>query len=419
MDGKIKVVWVCEFSNPQIRKRLIFKNDRFDLFVRKLFHKQSMINTDYGVWNTNGIEEFKGYSDIELYVISPHYHIRGETQCFNIEGVHYCFFNDEKNTLFFQINNRFKKKRPNYQHNRLIIKRLIYNIHPDIIHVIGAENHHYSLSALDVPANIPLIVELQTLVSDPDFIKKYPKYNKYNIECEKKVLRRADYIGTTIKEYREIIAGIINPQAVFLDLKLAVGFNITPISVPKEFDFIYYSVNINKAFDLALEAFAIAHKKQPDINLCVVGYYSLDYKKQIDKRIAELGLEPFIHFQGHQPTHNDVLNWVAKSRFALLPLKFDIVSTTIRESMSLGIPVITTITSGTPTLNKNRESVLLSEVNDHEAMADNMIKLLYDKQFGSMLSANSLETVKELYDNTYSMREWVKAYQTILNYGTE
>ena len=417
---KIKVVWICEFSNPLVRAHLKYKKDYLDYIVRRIFKRQSMRDTDYDIWNSNGIEEIKEYPDIDLYVISPHYHIKGEEQRFILDGTHYIFFKDEKNSLLFHFIKKIRKNiRPNFRHNRLIIKKYISEIKPDIIHLIGAENPHYSLSGLDTPPHIPLIVQLQTLVSDPSFIRKYPNYNKFNIECEKKVLLRADFIGTTIKEYRERIVDMINPDAKFLNLKLAVGFNTRSINVPKEFDFIYFSLNINKAFDLALEAFAIAYQKYPVISLCVVGYYSPEYKKDIDKRIEELGVAKAVHFQGHQPTHEDVLNWVAKSRYALLPIKFDIVSTTIREAMGLGVPVITTITSGTPSLNERRESVLLSAINDHEAMAENMIKLLSDTKLVESLSENALKTVKEQYDNSDTMREWVKTYRNLVHYESK
>ena len=411
MNRKIKVVWICEFSNSIVRSHLSFRNDYLDSFVRKLFHKQSMKNTDYGIWNTNGIEEIKKYSEIELFVVSPHYHIKGNEQRFDQEGIHYLFFNDEKNSLVFHFTSMVQKnKRKEFKHNRKIIKKYIEEIKPDIVHVIGAENPHYSLSALDVSSNLPVIVQLQTLVCDPEFIKKYPKYSKFNIDCEKKVLLRANYIGTTIKKYRSIINEMINPNANFLGLKLAVGSNVRPINVHKEYDFIYFSVNINKAFDLAIEAFALAHQEHPEITLCVVGYYSPEFKDGVDKRIKELGVEKSVFFQGHQPTHDDVLTWVAKCRFALLPLKFDNVSTTIREAMSLGVPVITTITSGTPSLNEKRQSVLLSKINDHAALADNMKKLLLDDELAKTISENAIETVKEQYDNSKFMKEWVITY---------
>ena len=80
-DSKIKVVWICHFSNPQIRKRLKFKNS----FIRKkeLF--------DFAIWNTNGIKEFEKFDDIELHVISPHAYI-SNIQEFNINGIYYYFF---------------------------------------------------------------------------------------------------------------------------------------------------------------------------------------------------------------------------------------------------------------------------------------------------------------------------------------
>ena len=60
--------------------------------------------------------------------------------------------------------------------------------------------------------------------------------------------------------------------------------------------------------------------------------------------------------------------------------------------MAYGLPVITTITPGTPKLNDNRESVLLSPIGNHQAMADNMIKLLENKD---LVENEQIEKTKE------------------------
>ena len=114
------------------------------------------------------------------------------------------------------------------------------------------------------------------------------------------------------------------------------------------------------------------------------------------------------------PTHDDVINEVRKARFALLPLKVDLVSGTIREAMANGIPVVTTITPGTPKLNERRRSVLLSEKGDFEGMAQNMIDLIEMEGLEDTLRLNAYETIKEKYDNASIVKEWHDAYFQIL-----
>ena len=103
-----------------------------------------------------------------------------------------------------------------------------------------------------------------------------------------------------------------------------------------------------------------------------------------------------------------------KARFAVLPLKIDYISGTIREAMANGIPVVTTITPGTPMLNEIRESVILSEKGDYSAMAKNMFLLMEDESFVNKISQNAAITVKEILNNTTEMRHWVDIYRAII-----
>ena len=66
----------------------------------------------------------------------------------------------------------------------------------------------------------------------------------------------------------------------------------------KKYDFVYFSLNINKAADLAIEAFAVAKKSHPEINLLVVGDYDEDFKQHLDDRIKELAITESIVFTG-------------------------------------------------------------------------------------------------------------------------
>ena len=406
-DSKIKVVWICHFSNPQIRKRLKFKNS----FIRKkeLF--------DFAIWNTNGIKEFEKFDDIELHVISPHAYI-SNIQEFNINGIYYYFFRSEHDSLFEIIRSHIcKKTKTDYKKNTKIICSLINKINPDIIHLIGAENPYYGESVLSIPNNKPLVVSLQTLMNDAMFAlntnDSSESYN-YRAKIESDIIKRSSYIGSKADHYRRTIHESINPNAKFMDMSLAVGEDVGLIDYKKEYDFVYFAANISKAVDYAIEAYAISKEKHPNITLHIVGGYSEEFKKNLDQRIKELNISSGIDFTGKLATHDDVINEIRKARFALLPLKIDIVSGTIRESMANGLPVITTITPGTPTLNEKRESILLSEKGDFKSMADNMCLLIENESLVKQLQNNAAITITEKYGNITLMKEWRERYYEIM-----
>ena len=146
------------------------------------------------------------------------------------------------------------------------------------------------------------------------------------------------------------------------------------------------------------------------------GAYTEEYKLNLDKRIKELGIEGNVVYSGSKSSHDEVIKQIKKSRFALLPIKVDVISSTIREAMACGLPVVTTITPGTPLLNTDRESVLLSEIGDYQSMAANMIKLVENEGLANSLRENAILTIKEVYSNSCFMEKWRKAYYAVLDH---
>ena len=417
MNTRLKVVWICEFSDARVRSKIRKSKFYYRDIIKRIFGKSISIH-DYGVWNTNAIHEFEHINDIDLTVILEARGISKKVQKFSLNGINYVCFRSEEDHLLPYIKERLtNNKKHSYKKNRLLISSLIKEITPDVVHVIGAENPKYSTSILDVPANIPCVIELQTLMSAPDFLDNYP-INKdlyyYRVRWERMVIQRADYIGSSAQYFKDIIRKEIKSDSVFLNMSLAVGQDIDETEVKKEYDFVYFAANINKACDLAIESFGIVCHKHPELTLNISGGYDISYKRMMEKRLQELGICDNVFITGSQPTHKDVLKQIKKSRFAVLPLKVDLVSGTIREAMACGLPVVTTITPATPNLNKVRESVLLSEKGDFQAMANNMIRLVEDEPFANKLKSNALETVREKYSNERFMQLWRKAYYEIV-----
>ena len=412
-EKKIKVAWVCHFSNEYIRKQLHFKKD-----IVGLIKKRQMI--DFAQWNINAINEFKKFNDVELHVISPHIQMSSNVQEFTKDGIHYHFFRSEDDNFLFRLKRKFLKGKyltPDYKRNSEVILSFINSIKPDLIHVIGAENAHYSISALSMPNDIPLIVALQTLMIAPDFLKNYPiskNVYEYRSGIERKVLERADYISIRGKRFIDILNEEIKPTPKILEMPLAVGEELAIADYEKHYDFIYYAVDISKAADYALEAFAIAKKKHKDITLHVVGGYSDAYMNMLKARMQELGIDDGIDFTGRLATRDDVINEVRKARFALLPLKVDLIAGTIRECMANGLPVVTTITPATPRLNDKRESILLSEKADFQAMADNMCRLLEEDGLADTLRQNAAIEIHERYSNETAMKQWKENYYNVI-----
>jgi len=417
----MKVLWICNFSNPQVRASLHFSNHRIENILRCLINKQKKRHFDHAAWITNGIKEFEKFKEVELHVISPHYGMKYNTEEFKLDGIYYHFFRPDDNSFFKRaVKKIFKQNYRKYKGNRKIVKKLTNEINPDIIHLFGAENPHYSITTLDIePSKIPFLVSLQTLMSNPEFITKYPisvAQYQYRVGIEHKILKMTNYIGSIVPKSRQLVWEKINPNAILINTSLAVAENVVSYEVKKLFDFVYFANSIDKAVDVAIETFAIVCKKYPSLTLNIIGGSKPSFSKQLEVRINKLGIEKNIIFSGKLPTHVDVLKQVQKSKYALLPLKIDHISGTVREAMFSGIPVVTTRTHGTPSLNKKRQSVLISEQEDYQAMAQNMIKLIESPKLVEKLKENGLITVNERWNNNKIMKDQVKAYQAIYDH---
>lgn len=419
MEKQIRVVWVCHFSDERVRKHLKFNKYYFHKVIRWIIRKNTEVYSDFAPWISNAIRYFETFDDIDLTIVFPHCGIAGKIQYFEINGINYVAFRSEDDNFISYFKERlFGFKNRAYKKNRGIISSIIKKANPQIVHIIGAENPYYSIAALDIPSTTPSIISLQTLVSHPDFFGNYPvskQWYDYHSQIEKEIIRKSTYIGSRTKRFKDEIWKSIKPDAVFLQMPLALGVDIDTSCSAKEYDFVYFAKDISKAADLAIEVFALAHKECPTLTLNISGAYSDVFKTKIDKRIEELGISNHVFITGEQTTHDNVLRQIKKSKYALLPLKVDLISGTIREAMASGLPVVSTITPSTPKLNEERESILLSEKGDNRTMANNMLRLVNDETLALKLRENAIITVLERYSNECFMNMWKKAYYEIID----
>lgn len=415
MNKKMKVLWLCNYSDPKLRAHLRYPQLYWENIIKRL--SGAKCATDYAVWVTNAITEFEKLSpDIELHIVSPQGGINRLHE-FVENGIWYHIFPQAfdvaKEKIKRKLNLRTEKS---FKRNRRIIAKIVNKVRPDVVHAIGIENFCQSMAIFDIPEEIPVIAQLQTLINDPRFGNNCGwSQSEYDFSCkmESLLLQRADYIGAAAS-YRTIITNQIKTNAEFVNTSIAVTEPVNYDNCNPEFTFVYFSADISKAFDLAIEAFALTYQKHPNITLDVIGGYSDDFKSRIDARIAELGIGDAIRFEGKLPTHEDVISQIRKSRFALLPLKIDIVSGTIREAMANGLPVVTTITPGTPKLNQNGLAVLLSEVGNHHAMAMNMCNLIDNPQLAKCLTENAFKIALCRKQNSEVVAEWINIYEKIV-----
>lgn len=404
---RMKVVLINHFSNAEVREKL-------DLYSRKY--------RDLGGWNNAIISNLRGRDDIELHVITPHLGMRHATQKFALDGVHYYFFRQDLPRPWGRIENCFwSQSKRDFPRNRKYVKQFISEIKPDLINLIGAENAYYSITALDVK-DIPLMLQLQTVYANPDRIKNAGGVNKQRWDVELQLFNKTPYMACTGRMYYDLVKGY-NPNVIMFPRMWPVSNFPVVADVGKRYDFVYFArfLNKNKGFDNAIEAMARFVKVKPNARFLAVGSKDSDWP-MFATRIQEFGLESNLEIHGSFEQYTDLLSYVKQGRFALLPITMDVLSGTILEAMHMGMPVVTCRTSGTPSLNEKRETVLISDIGDSDGLFENMMRLYEDANLQELLLNNAKLYLKEEDDknahNADVMIEQFKAVIEHYHYGT-
>jgi glycosyltransferase involved in cell wall biosynthesis len=308
INKKVKVVWICHFSNKEVRQHLPLSNLFLRNSIRKLLGKpETNYYTDFAPWISNLIKEFERFNDVELHVISPHIGLKNFTFELEKQGVKYHFFRPELPFLADRIFERFySRKSRKYQLNRFFVKRFIKIINPDIVNLIGTENPYYSITTLDIK-NIPVFVSVQTVYTNPNRLNLTGSCIKLNWDIELRIHQKEKYFGCGGRMHYDLILKN-NPNAIIFK-------NFFPIQKPseiaevlKEYDFVFFAaeVEMKKGIEDALDAIAIVKQSKPDVTINVVGGCEKNYKNVLSIKINKLGLKDNVTFNDYFPEHKNM-----------------------------------------------------------------------------------------------------------------
>lgn len=401
-ERSLKVVWICHFSNEDIRKKL-------PLSKRKNY-------SDFAPWVNNLIKEFEQLDNIDLHIIAPHRGLLKTTYSFESHKIKYHLFKPDLPIVHKTIPTKFYlNDNLRYLINRFFIKRFLKRIKPDIINLIGAENPYYSISALDIKST-PVYLSCQTVYSNPLRKVHSVSVKPYIWDVELKIHNKIKYFGCVGRMHRDLVMKN-NPNARVFKMFFPLQKPKQVKQLAKKTDFVFFAAGVTKkkGIEDAIEALAIVVKHYANITLNVVGSVNPDYKQHLLDKIKNHHLEKNIIFHGYFPVHADMHQHITSARFALLPVKLDVIPSAVIEAIFLDLPVVTYKTTGTPYLNRDNQSVLISEIDDITGLADNMLKLLNSPDLALSLRKNAKKFVENEFDNTSSALRLVNNYKAVID----
>ncbi len=157
--------------------------------------------------------------------------------------------------------------------------------------------------------------------------------------------------------------------------------------------------------ECTLRAFAIIQQRYPEASLTVAhdGYQ----RPALEQLATNLKLRN-VRFIG-RVAHEDIADLYNAVDVYLTSPNIDNMPVSLLECMASGLPIVATKAGGIPYIVRDRETALLVDLNDHEALAARAIELLEDEDLVERLTERGIEEVKR-YHWAPVRDEWVALY---------
>lgn len=399
-NKRLKVVWICHFSNSEIRAKLGIKKDI----------------QETAPWVSSSINLFKNRSDINLYIISPYSGLKKDKE-FVLDGINYKFLNTGMPILGRNWPSFFRwDYLSNFKSTRIKIVRKVKEINPDIVNLIGAENAYYSTSILDIKDDYPTVITIQGFIHLSQKLLKNKQIIKRS-KIEKEILRTCNNFIYQITHTKEII-NKLNKGAQLFQNYLPHSIKIGDISNNHKnynYDFVFFAqVAKGKGIEDLVKALAIVKKRHENVKMAVLGACNSDYLLYLKNLAKENGLASSIDWLGFLPTQADVHKIVTQSKVTVLPTYNDIISGTIIESMYLKTPVIAYRTGGIPDLNLEQEVIRLVDQKNIEELSISMDELMSDFNCRKLLAERAFAKVNDLFDNDKIPEKLKEIYSSVI-----
>lgn len=412
---RIKIVMICHFSNEEIRSKLTLDNRKLYSFFRKILGlpKKATEYIDIASWDSNIIENLRSRNEIELYVISAHSGIKKMVSSFSINTVKYYFVKCDYSTVlkriipFPHLWHAFNPIRP-------IIRRIVDKISPDLVFLMGAENAYYSGSIIGLEKKYPVLLKCQTIYNNPKR-KDYGYFDKTNAYVERKIFEKIHYCAISDTSYYHIFRQY-NIKSEIVDWEIPFIFPTIDEKPLIQFDLVNYAVGMSrkKGFHDSIEALARVKKYYPNVSLNLVGNCSDEVREELEALIQKHQLASNVIFTPFFKEQKDMLVHIQKSRYALLPCKLDYISGTTIQAMNYGLPVICYATEGTPTINKDKQCVLIAKLDDVEDLSQKMLDILSSNQDADELKHNAKDWINTHYNNQHNTNNLISIFRAII-----
>jgi glycosyltransferase involved in cell wall biosynthesis len=164
-----------------------------------------------------------------------------------------------------------------------------------------------------------------------------------------------------------------------------------------------------------LRAIEIVRREFPDVRLLVVGRdpeEDQSYLTTLRNLVDELALGDNVIFTGQR---SDVDRLMAASDIFAMPSSFEPFGLVFAEAMAMQLPVVALNNGGTIEVVAHDQSGLLSQPDDIEALARNILALIRDGDLRSRLGSCGRRRVEERFHAKRMAHDTAQLYERLLN----
>jgi len=159
-----------------------------------------------------------------------------------------------------------------------------------------------------------------------------------------------------------------------------------------------------KSHDVLLEAFVRVAARHPDVHLVLVGRATPGVER-VQGRIAATGLADRIHLFCNVP-HRRIPTFLAHATVFCLPSRSEGHPLAILEAAAYGLPVVATPVGGIPETIPDEQHGILVPVDDSEALAAGLDRILADPGLAKRLGQTLQRFVETRFQWTESARQY-------------
>jgi glycosyltransferase involved in cell wall biosynthesis len=222
-----------------------------------------------------------------------------------------------------------------------------------------------------------------------DYFNKSIKWVRPSINKAAAVIVPSGYLKTVFSDF-EIEARVI-PNIVNLE-RFHPRDNYGRINARSPRLIITRNLEAIYGISTAIRAVALLRQTVPGIQLSIAG--SGPQREDLQQWVKQEGLEKNIRFTG-KLTPEEIAELYQRADIMLNPATADNMPNSVLEAMASGVAVVTSDVGGIPYLLENNKTALFTEVNNPEAMAKQIGRLLDEPALYEALVNNGLQEVRQ------------------------